>query len=60
MDMCMVLVNTAVALGDVGTVYGGLISLDSQAELAGTVSYELLVRLGPRVTRRYLPDTPRY
>jgi alanine racemase len=56
----MVLVNTAVALGDVGTVYGGLISLDSQAELAGTVSYELLVRLGPRVTRRYLPDTPRY
>jgi alanine racemase len=60
MDMCMVLVNTAVAIGDVGTIYGGLVSLDSQAELAGTVSYELLVRLGPRITRRYLPDTPQH
>ncbi|HEX2250341.1 MAG TPA: alanine racemase [Gemmatimonadales bacterium] len=59
MDMCMVLVNTAVAIGDVGTIYGGLVSLDSQAELAGTVSYELLVRLGPRIVRRYMPDTPK-
>jgi alanine racemase len=53
MDMCMAVVSSGVALGDVATIYGGLISLDEQASLAGTVSYELLTRLGPRVTRRY-------
>ena len=53
MDMCMVRIDEPVALGDVGTVYGGLISLDHQAELAGTISYELLTRIGSRVPRRY-------
>jgi alanine racemase len=55
MDMCMVLVDGPVAVGDVGTVYGGLVSLDQQAEGAGTISYELLTRIGPRVSRRYHP-----
>jgi alanine racemase len=53
MDMCMALVEHPVQIGDVGTVYGGLISLDRQAELAGTISYELLIRIGGRVSRRY-------
>jgi alanine racemase len=53
MDMCMVAVGEKVAPGDVATVFGGLISLDQQAEAAGTISYELLTRLGPRVPRRY-------
>jgi alanine racemase len=53
MDMCMVLVDEPVAVGDVGTVYGGLISLDDQAERAGTISYELLTRIGSRVNRLY-------
>jgi len=53
MDMCMAAVGLKVALGDVATVFGGLISLDQQAEAAGTISYELLTRLGPRVVRRY-------
>ena len=53
MDMCMVLVKQDVAIGDIATVYGGLISLDRQAEAAGTISYELLTRLGPRLPRRY-------
>ena len=53
MDMCMAAVGERVALGDVATVFGGLISLDQQAEAAGTISYELLTRLGPRVVRRY-------
>jgi alanine racemase len=54
MDMCMVVAEQDVAIGDVATVYGGMISLDRQAEAAGTISYELLTRLGPRVARRYL------
>jgi alanine racemase len=53
MDMCMVRVVGPVAIGDVGTVYGGLVSLDRQAEAAGTLSYELLARIGARVPRRY-------
>jgi alanine racemase len=53
MDMCMVVVDDDVAIGEVATVYGGLVSIDQQAAAAGTVSYELLTRLGPRVTRRY-------
>ena len=53
MDMCMALVDEAVAVGDVGTIYGGLVSLDQQADWAGTISYELLTRIGPRVHREY-------
>ena len=53
MDMCMVSVDGDVALGDVATAFGGMISLDEQAHAAGTISYELLTKLGPRVTRRY-------
>ena len=40
-----------VAPGDVATVIGGLVSLDEQAALAGTISYELLTSLGARLPR---------
>lgn len=53
MDMCMVDVEGTVKVGDVATVFGGKIALDRQAGAAGTISYELLTRLGPRVARRY-------
>lgn len=53
MDMCMVAVEDRVVPGDMATVFGGMISLDQQAQAAGTISYELLTRLGPRVARRY-------
>jgi alanine racemase len=53
MDMCMVMVERAVQLGEVATIFGGLVSIDEQAAGAGTISYELLTRLGPRVPRRY-------
>jgi alanine racemase len=42
-----------VAIGDVATIFGGMVSLDEQAALAGTISYELLTALGTRVPRRY-------
>jgi alanine racemase len=53
MDLCMAAVESNVSVGDVATLFGGLVSLDRQAEAAGTVSYELLTRLGPRVARCY-------
>lgn len=54
MDMCMVAVDDGqVAVGDVATIYGGLVSLDRQAAAAGTISYELLTALGARPSRRY-------
>ncbi|MES2124890.1 MAG: alanine racemase [Gemmatimonadota bacterium] len=44
-----------VAVGDVATLFGGVVTLDEQAALAGTISYELLTTLGSRLPRRYLP-----
>ncbi|MES2307113.1 MAG: alanine racemase [Gemmatimonadota bacterium] len=44
-----------VAIGDVATIFGGIVTLDEQAALAGTISYELLTALGSRLPRRYLP-----
>jgi alanine racemase len=54
MDMSMIAVEDgSVAVGDVATLYGGLVSLDQQAGAAGTISYELLTGIGSRVPRRY-------
>lgn len=54
MDMCMLAVpDRRVSVGEVATLYGGLVSLDQQAEASGTISYELLTALSPRVVRRY-------
>jgi alanine racemase len=54
MDMIMVDVeDTPVSLGDVATLFGGLMTLDDQAARGGTISYELLTILTPRVVRRY-------
>ena len=53
MDMCMVAADGKAAVGDVATIFGGLVSLDRHAESAGTISYEILTRLGSRVARRY-------
>ncbi len=54
MDMCMVAVDDGhVAVGDVATLFGGIVSLDEQARAMGTISYEVLTALGGRVPRRY-------
>lgn len=53
MDFIMVSVDAGCALGDVATIVGGLVSLDDQARRAGTISYELLTAMGPRIARRY-------
>jgi alanine racemase len=55
MDMTMVALDDdhAVGLGEVATIWGGAVSLDQQAEWAGTISYELLTALSPRLPRCY-------
>ena len=55
MDMCMVDVTGApgVKAGDAATVYGPGLT-DRAAQLAGTIPYELLCQLTPRVPRLYL------
>jgi alanine racemase len=58
MDLTMVdMADRAVAVGEVATIYGGAISLDRQAEAAGTIAYELLTALGGRVPRRYVTES---
>ncbi len=60
MDMCMVDVShlTDVHPGDVATIFGRdgdeEISVDELAEKAGTISYELLCAVSPRVPRIYI------
>ncbi len=57
MDFTMVDVgDTEPPIGTTATFFGGAISLDAQAAAAGTISYELLTGLGPRVSRRYGGD----
>jgi alanine racemase len=57
MDLTMVdVADRAVAVGEVATIYGGGISLDRQAEAAGTIAYELLTALSGRVPRRYFRE----
>ena len=53
MDMTMVEATPDTGPDDIVTIFGGLVSLDEQAALAGTISYELLTSLSPRVERRY-------
>ena len=53
MDFVMVAPDVPVEPGEVATVFGGLVSLDDQAKRAGTISYELLTSMGPRIPRRY-------
>jgi len=61
MDMCMVDVTAVpdAAVGDTVTIFGRdggeYISVDELADLAGTVSWELLCAVSPRVPRVYLP-----
>jgi len=53
MDMMTVdVTGTAVQPGDVVRVWGDEPRLDELATWAGTISYELLTRIGPRVQRR--------
>lgn len=56
MDMCMVDVTEIpdVVAGDIAILYGEMDLLLQGAERSGTVSYELLCRISPRVPRIYV------
>lgn len=56
MDMCMVDVTDLpdVKPGDIALVYGPELT-EKAADLTGTIVYELLCDLNPRVPRIYLP-----
>ena len=55
MDMCMVGLDESanVRPGDAAEVFGPNLPVERQAELAGTISYELLCAVAPRVPRIY-------
>lgn len=56
MDMCMVDITdlTDVEVGDEVEIFGGQQSVDVLAQAAGTISYELLCAVSPRVPRVYI------
>lgn len=55
MDMCMIDVtdHPEISVGDVAVIYGLPGQLDDAAQLAGTIPYELLCDVNPRVPRIY-------
>lgn len=54
MDMTMTVVPAGTArVGDRAELFGPHLAIDDQAHAAGTIAYELLTRLGPRVRRHY-------
>ena len=64
MDMTMIDVSRIpdVRVGDDAVMIGRQgndeISANEVAEMLGTISYEVLCRIGPRVPRVYLPPSP--
>ncbi len=56
MDMCMVGLSDGARVepGDVAEIFGEHIPVEDQARLAGTIQYELLCAVSPRVPRVYL------
>jgi alanine racemase len=55
MDMCMIDVTdfSGIGPGSEITIFGEGLPLDEAAELAGTITYELLCSVSPRVPRVY-------
>ena len=55
MDMCMIALEAGadVRPGDVAEVFGPRLPVERQADIAGTISYELLCAVAPRVPRIY-------
>lgn len=53
MDLCMIGLDgeAEVRPGDVAEIFGERLPVEGQAELAGTISYELLTAVAPRVPR---------
>lgn len=56
MDMCMIGLDSGASVrpGDVAEVFGPHLPVERQADAAGTISYELLCAVAPRVPRVYL------
>ena len=57
MDMCMLDVTDVpdAAMGDIVTVFGDGVPLQTLADTEGTITYELMCAVAPRVPRVYLP-----
>lgn len=54
MDACFVLVDETIKLGDVVTVFGGLVSIDEVAKYNETINYEITTTMNLRVERKYI------
>lgn len=51
MDACFIKIDEQVQLGDIATLYGGLISIDEVAKRLSTINYEVCTSLSYRVPR---------
>lgn len=53
MDACFVKVDSKVKVGDVVTLFGGLVSIDEVAKRNKTINYEIVTSISYRVPKKY-------
>jgi alanine racemase len=54
MDACFVKIDDKIKVGDVVTLFGGLISIDDVAKRLSTINYEVVTNISKRVPRIYM------
>ena len=54
MDACFIKVDETVKVGDIATLFGGLISIDDIAKRLDTINYEVTCQVSYRVRRIYI------
>ncbi len=54
MDACFIKIDDTIQLGDVATLFGGIISIDDVARRLNTINYEIITSISSRVPRVYI------
>lgn len=56
MDACFAKVDTSIKVGDVVTLFGGLVSIDEVAKRNKTINYEIVTSISYRVPKKYINE----
>ena len=54
MDACFIKVDDQIKVGDVATLFGGIITIDDVARRLNTINYEVITSISSRVPRVYI------
>jgi len=54
MDACFIKIDESIKVGDIATLFGGIISIDDVARRLNTINYEVITSVSSRVPRVYI------